>query len=157
MHALVRLGQAERAGQFLARLGEQDREREELRVAAAALRLAQGDPQAATAALAPGRRAPMPRATGDTGRPADVLEALAKDALGDRDGADAALERALDLSDADGALLRSCCTPRRACWSAMPGARQARRAGSGSAACLPDPAGPRSARQPPRPSPLLSR
>ena len=52
VHALIRLGQAERAGQFLAGLGEQDRERGEIRVAAAALRLAQGDPQAALAALA---------------------------------------------------------------------------------------------------------
>ena len=48
VHALIRLGQAERAGQFLAGLGEQDRDRGEIRVAAAALRLAQGDPQGAT-------------------------------------------------------------------------------------------------------------
>ena len=40
VHALIRLGQAERAGQFLAGLGEQDRERGEIRVAAAELRLA---------------------------------------------------------------------------------------------------------------------
>ena len=42
VHALIRLGQAGRAGQFLAGLGEQDRDRGEIRVAAAALRLAQG-------------------------------------------------------------------------------------------------------------------
>ena len=60
VYALIRLGQAERAGQFLAGLSEQDRERGELRVAAAALRLAQGDPQAALAALAPIQEHPVP-------------------------------------------------------------------------------------------------
>ena len=69
VHALIRLGQVERAGQFLAGLGEQDRERGELRVAAAELRLAQGDPQAALAALAPIQQDPVPRTTGDSGGP----------------------------------------------------------------------------------------
>ena len=50
---LVRLGETERAGQVLAGLGEQDRERGEIRIATAALRLAQDDPHAALAALAP--------------------------------------------------------------------------------------------------------
>ena len=61
VQSLIRLGQAERAGQFLAGLGEQDRERGEIRVAAAALRLAQGDPQAALAALAPIQQRPRCR------------------------------------------------------------------------------------------------
>ena len=37
VHALIRLGQAERAGQFLAGLAEQDRDRGEIRIAAAEL------------------------------------------------------------------------------------------------------------------------
>jgi LuxR family maltose regulon positive regulatory protein len=105
VHALIRLGQAGRAGQFLAGLAEQDRDRGELRVAAAALRLAQDDPQAALAALAPIQ--PGPDAEDYRGfwrGRADVVEALARGALDDRDAADAALERALDLSEASGDL-----------------------------------------------------
>ena len=105
MHALIRLGQAERAGQFLAGLGEQDRDRGELRVAAAELRLAQGDPQAALAALAPIQPGPDAEDYWGTWRGrADMLEAIARDALGDPDAADAALERALDLSERSGDL-----------------------------------------------------
>jgi len=105
VHALVRLGQADRAGQFLAGLGEQDRQRGELRVAAAALRLAQGDPQAALAALAPVQEDPVSEDYWGSWRArADVLEAIARDALGDPDAADAALERALDLSESSGDL-----------------------------------------------------
>jgi len=103
VHALIRLGQAERAGQFLAGLGEQDRERGEIRVAAAELRLAQGDPQAALAALAPIQPGPDSESYWGFWRArADVLEAIARDALGDRDAADAALEHALDLSETSG-------------------------------------------------------
>ena len=105
VHSLIRLGQAERAGQFLAGLGEQDRDRGEIRVAAAALRLAQDDPQAALAALAPVQQGPDPEDYRGFWRArADVLEALARDALGDPDAADAALERALDLSERSGDL-----------------------------------------------------
>jgi LuxR family transcriptional regulator, maltose regulon positive regulatory protein len=103
VHSLVRLGQAERAGQFLAGLGEHDRERGEIRVAAAALRLAQGDPQAALAMLAPVREDPVSEDYwGFWQARADMLEALARDALGDQDAADAAVERALDLSERSG-------------------------------------------------------
>jgi LuxR family transcriptional regulator, maltose regulon positive regulatory protein len=105
VHALVRLGQAERAEQFLAGLGEQDRERGEIRVAAAALRLAQGDPQAALTVLAAIQEHPVSEDYWGFWRArADVLEAIANDALGDPDAADAALEHALDLSERSGDL-----------------------------------------------------
>jgi LuxR family transcriptional regulator, maltose regulon positive regulatory protein len=105
VHALVRLGQAERAEQFLAGLGDQERERGEIRVAAAVLRLAQGRPRAALAELASFQQNPVPEDYwGFWQARADVLEALARDALGDSDGADAALERALDLSERSGDL-----------------------------------------------------
>ena len=105
VHALIRLGQAERAGQFLAGLGEEDRDRDEIRIAAAELRLAQGDPQAALAALAPIQEAPVAEGYRGFWRArADMLEALARDALGDPDAADAAIERALDLSEHSGDL-----------------------------------------------------
>jgi LuxR family transcriptional regulator, maltose regulon positive regulatory protein len=105
VHALIRLGHAGRAGQFLAGLGEQDRDRGELRVAAAALALAQDDPQAALAVLAPIQQGPDPEDYWGFWRArADVLEAIARDALGDPAAADAALERALDLSERSGDL-----------------------------------------------------
>ncbi len=99
VHALIRLGQAERAEQFLAGLSEQDRDQGEIRIATAALRLAQDDPQAALAELAPVQEAPVAEDYWGFSRVrADTLEAIARDALGDRDGADAARERVLDLS-----------------------------------------------------------
>ena len=52
VQTLVRLGETERAEQAIAGLGEQERERGELRMALAVLRLTQDDPRAARAALA---------------------------------------------------------------------------------------------------------
>jgi LuxR family transcriptional regulator, maltose regulon positive regulatory protein len=103
--AQVRLGDHDRAEQALAVLSARDRERREMRIAAAALRLAQNDPAAATAALAPvldgsalgGWRSWLVEAF--------LLEAIARDALGDPVAAGHALERALDLAEPDGALL----------------------------------------------------
>jgi non-heme chloroperoxidase len=105
LHALVRLGETERAEQALAGLDGQERERGELRIATAALRLAQDDPAAATAALAPvlDGSAPLGRQTWLTH--AFVLEAIARDAAGDPAAAAGGLERALDLAERDGALL----------------------------------------------------
>jgi LuxR family maltose regulon positive regulatory protein len=100
VHSLVRAGQAERAEQFLAGLGERDRERGDIRVAAAALRLAQGDPRAALAALATIQQDPVSEDYWGFWRArADMLEALAREALGDPDAAVAAIERVLDLSE----------------------------------------------------------
>jgi len=53
LDALVRLGQTEAAEPALAGLAEPERDRGEIRIAEAALRLAQDDPYAAAAALAP--------------------------------------------------------------------------------------------------------
>ncbi|HTW03955.1 MAG TPA: LuxR C-terminal-related transcriptional regulator [Streptosporangiaceae bacterium] len=105
VHALIRLGQAERAGQFLAGLSDEDRRRGEIRIAAAALLLAQGDPQAALAALAAIQENPVFEDHWGFWRArADMLEALVRDALGEPDAADAAMERALDLSEHSGDL-----------------------------------------------------
>ena len=104
VHALVRLGETERAGQALAVLGDQDRDLGHMRIGLAALRLAQDDPGAAAAALAPvlGGSAPAPRAMWLT--QAFLLEAIARDALGDPPAAASALERALDVAEPDGVL-----------------------------------------------------
>jgi LuxR family transcriptional regulator, maltose regulon positive regulatory protein len=102
LYVLIRLGDIERAEQALANLGEHDRDPAELGIATAALRLAQGDPHAAAAALAPildGSAAVLP--WGWLAR-ALLLEASVRDALGDRGAAENALERALDLVEPDG-------------------------------------------------------
>jgi LuxR family transcriptional regulator, maltose regulon positive regulatory protein len=101
VHALVRLGDTRRAEQALAGLGNQDRDRGEIRVAEAVLRLAQDDPRAAAAALAPvlDRSAPVHRPAWLV--QAFLLEAIARDALSDPAAARRALERALDLAEPD--------------------------------------------------------
>ena len=74
-----------------------DRERGEIRIAEASLRLAQDDPRAATAVLGPviDRSAPLENAhLWDV--QAFLLQAIACDALGDVVAASRALERALD-------------------------------------------------------------
>ena len=104
VYILVRLGDTERAEQILAGFGDQDRERGEIRTAAAALRLAQDDPRAATAALAPVLDGSAPALPWGWLPHAFLLEAIAQDALGETAAAGRALERALDLAEPDGAL-----------------------------------------------------
>jgi LuxR family transcriptional regulator, maltose regulon positive regulatory protein len=106
LHALVRLGETERAEQSLADLGEQDRDHGDICTATAALRLAQGDPRTAAAALAP----VLDGSAQVTFEPlhhtwAFLLEAITRDALGDNGVAEQALERALDMAEPDGMLL----------------------------------------------------
>jgi LuxR family maltose regulon positive regulatory protein len=102
LHLLVLLGEIESAEQALAELGEPDRERGETRTALAALRLAQDNPHAAIAALAPvlDGSAPLIRRTWLVG--AFLLEAIARDALGEPAAAEQALECALDLAEPEG-------------------------------------------------------
>jgi len=105
VQTLVRLGETERAEQAIAGLGEQERERGELRMALAGLRLTQDDPHAAIAALAPVLDGSAPLVWPNWLAQAFLLEAIARDALGDEDAAGRALERALDCAEPDGALL----------------------------------------------------
>jgi LuxR family transcriptional regulator, maltose regulon positive regulatory protein len=105
LQALVRLGETERAEQALADLGEQDRNHGDIRTATAALRLAQGDPHAATAALAPVLDGSAPATSQLVQIQSFLLEAIARDALGDPRAAEHALERALDLAELDGILV----------------------------------------------------
>ncbi len=116
VRTLVRLGETEGAEQALAGLGDQDRDGGGMRISLAALRLAQGKPHAAIAALAPvlDGSAPLPwpaylRGRRRLGRSAwlaqaFLLEAIARDALGDPAAAASALERALDLAEPNGLL-----------------------------------------------------
>ena len=104
LHALVRLGETGRAEQDIAETGEPGQASGEIRMALAALRIAQDDPHAATAALAPvlSGAAPVPPTTWLAH--AWLLEAIARDALGDPAAAMNAMRRALDIAKPDGAL-----------------------------------------------------
>jgi LuxR family maltose regulon positive regulatory protein len=104
LHALVRLGETGRAEQDVAEISAQGRASGEMRMAIAALRIAQDDPHAATVALAPvlSGTAAVPPTTWLAH--AYLLEALARDALGDPAAAGDALRRALDIATPDRAL-----------------------------------------------------
>ncbi len=105
IRALVRLGETEGAEQVIAGLAEHECGHGETRIGLAVLRLAQHDPHAALAALAPVLDASTPVGWQASRVEASLLEAIATDALGDQDAADRALERALDTAEPDGALL----------------------------------------------------
>jgi LuxR family transcriptional regulator, maltose regulon positive regulatory protein len=100
----VRMGDTERAEQALADLGEHGRERGEIRIATAALRLAQDNPHAAAAALAP----VLDGSAAVVGRTwlaqAFLLEAITRDALAEPAAAGRAVERVLDLAEPEGML-----------------------------------------------------
>jgi LuxR family transcriptional regulator, maltose regulon positive regulatory protein len=114
VQTLVRLGETQRAEQALAALADQDRDAGVMRISLATLRLAQDNTHEALAALAPvlDGSAPVPFLDGSApvawpSRLAQpfLLEAIARDSLGDDDAAGRALERALDCAEPDGALL----------------------------------------------------
>jgi LuxR family maltose regulon positive regulatory protein len=75
-----------------------------MRIATAVLRLAQAQPHAAIAALAPVLDGSVPVVWPARLAQAVLLEAIARDALGDEGAAERALERALDLAEPDGVL-----------------------------------------------------
>ena len=106
LHTLVRLGETGRVEAAVAEMDEHQRGTEEIRTVLAALRLAQDDPRAATEELAPALDDSAP-VTNPRGWLIQVflLEAIARDALGDTGAAGRALERALDLAEPDGVLL----------------------------------------------------
>jgi LuxR family transcriptional regulator, maltose regulon positive regulatory protein len=104
VQTLARLGETERAEQALAALGDQDRDGGAMRTGLAALRLAQDNPHAAIAALAPVLDGSVPVPWPGWLAQALLLEAIARDAVGDLSAAGRALARALDLAEPDGAL-----------------------------------------------------
>jgi LuxR family transcriptional regulator, maltose regulon positive regulatory protein len=106
LQTLVAMGDLESAEQALAGPDEPGPGAAEARIALARLRLAQDDPDATTATLAPLLDGLAPgSSTPLWAVQAFLLAALAYDALGDARGAERALERALDLAEPDGLLL----------------------------------------------------
>lgn len=111
MHAsrvqvMVRLGQTGRAERFLARLPRQERDHGELRIATAGLRLAQGDPHAADAELAPVADGTAAVTSCFWPLIGWLTEAAIRDALGDAAAARAAIERSLDLAEPEGMVVQ---------------------------------------------------
>jgi LuxR family maltose regulon positive regulatory protein len=103
--ALLRLHQLERVEHSIGQLEECDRERPEIRVVLAHLRVTRGDPQSASVLLAPVLESSDPNQLPVVLIQALLLEAIARDGIGDAGAAEQALERALDLSEPDGLLL----------------------------------------------------
>src|SRR5690242_8889210 len=100
LQALVLLGETGRVERSLAELDPREREGGEMRNAIALLRLVQHDPLGATAALAPVLNGSV-RVHPVWVVAAALLEAIARDELGDPAAAERAMERALDLAEPD--------------------------------------------------------
>jgi LuxR family maltose regulon positive regulatory protein len=105
LRTLLHMGKIEPVEQALADMDEQERALGDTRTVLAGLQMAQGDPQAATVTLAPVIDGSAPVTNRGWVIHALVLDAIARDAVGDADGADQALERALDIVEPDGAVL----------------------------------------------------
>ncbi len=103
MQTLVRMGETVHAAEAL--VAQRETGHGDMRTAIAALRLAQDDPQAAAAALAPVLYGSAPATNPGWMTQAYLLEAITRDALGDAAAAERALERALDLAESDGVTL----------------------------------------------------
>jgi LuxR family transcriptional regulator, maltose regulon positive regulatory protein len=100
LQALAQRGETQRVEQALADMDRPERERGEIRIAEASLRLALDDPKAATAVLAPVIDGSAPLQNAHLWEvQAFLLQAIACDALGDAGAARRALERALDLAE----------------------------------------------------------
>ena len=105
LRMLVRVGETERVERALAEMDEEVRETSQMRVVLAALGLARDDPEAAVDVLAPLLDDPTPVMASVWEIEALLLEAIARDALGDPGAASRALERALEVAEPDGLLL----------------------------------------------------
>jgi LuxR family transcriptional regulator, maltose regulon positive regulatory protein len=105
VYVLVGLGETAHAEDGLTGLPDRVRERGEMRIAEAVLRLAQEDPRAATMALAPVLAGSARVGWRSWLAEAFLLEAIARDSLSDPDPASRALELAFDIAEPDGALM----------------------------------------------------
>ena len=105
LQTLARCGETHRVEQALASMATAERDRGEIRIAEAALRLALDDPRAAAAVLAPVLDGSAPLQNAHLWEvQAFLLQAVACDALGDAGAARRALERALDRAEPEGLL-----------------------------------------------------
>jgi LuxR family maltose regulon positive regulatory protein len=113
LHARLTLGQTDAVRTGLAGLSGAERGSGEARTVLAALALADADPQAALAALAPVLEGSAPVHHETVLVRALVFAALAHDRVGDGAEAEVAVERALDLAEPDGLVMPFADTPSR--------------------------------------------
>jgi LuxR family maltose regulon positive regulatory protein len=114
VQAQVRMGDTGAARATLAGMDAEERARADIRIAAATMYLAQGDPQAAVELLAPVIEctAPVLHATW-AAIEASLLDAAARERLGDRRAAEASIEQALQLAEPEGIMLPFALAPVR--------------------------------------------
>jgi LuxR family maltose regulon positive regulatory protein len=105
LQTLVRLGETGRVEAALAAMEPRERATGEMRIVLAVLRLACDDPRAAATALAPVTDGSLSPVHPIWEVEALLLEAIARDALGDPAAAERVLERSLDLAESDAVLL----------------------------------------------------
>jgi LuxR family maltose regulon positive regulatory protein len=103
LQVLAALGQKERVAQALAAMDDEARNAQEMRLVIARMRLGDDDPESALEALAPVFDGPPWPQWWEA--QSLLLEAIARDALGDLGASSRAMERALDLAEPDGLLL----------------------------------------------------
>ncbi len=101
VQTLVRAGDNDRAEAALAQTDRPERETGHMRIALATVRLAQRDPQTATAALGPVLDGSAPISEPAWRIEALLLDAIARETLGDPRAAATALELGLDLAEPD--------------------------------------------------------
>ena len=120
----VRMGDAETAELELAGLSPDQRDRAAMRIALAALELEQDNPEGATEALAPVLDGSAPALSHRWARvEALLLDATARDRLGDRRAAEESLEAALDIAEPEGLILPFLLWPSRELLERQPGHR----------------------------------
>jgi LuxR family maltose regulon positive regulatory protein len=102
---LTRIGKIDEAQQALDSMDQAMRNTGEMRMALATVKLAQDDPEQAVVTLAGVIDGSTPAGSIRCEIQALLLEASARDAIGDAEAASSALEHALDLAEPDGLLL----------------------------------------------------
>ena len=106
LHVHARMGRPAAAHAVLAATREHDRETADMRVAEAVIAAAEDDPERALDILAPVLEGAAPTVhRASTALEAQIVDAAAREQLGDERGAEASLERALDLAEREGILL----------------------------------------------------
>ena len=114
VQAHVRMGETAIARAALARMDADERARADIRIAAATLCMAEGDSRAAVDLLDPviEGTAPVLQATW-AAIEASLLDAAARERLGDRRAAEVSIERALELAEPEGIVLPFALAPVR--------------------------------------------
>ncbi|MFI5776755.1 LuxR C-terminal-related transcriptional regulator [Nocardia sp. NPDC051570] len=105
MHALIRLGENDRAAAAFAALDAHERDSAEVRLSLAALQLARHEPRDAAATVAPVLDGSVPLVWQGMRAQGYLLAAIAHEALGETEAAEVAVECALDVAEPEGALL----------------------------------------------------